>query len=106
MSLIIILTKPPSHHAVTALIRILKYSSKPELYACGDGVYSLLTASLTNKAIREILNKGGSVYASKEDIEARGITANLIIDGVKIEKAFYDVLVDGIMKDGSVPLVI
>lgn len=106
MSLIVILTKPPSHHAVASLLRILKYRDKAELYACGDGVYSVLAGNSVDSVIRKLLDRGGNVYVSREDVEARGITVDLLIRGVKIENAFYDLLVSSIMENESVPIVI
>ncbi len=106
MALIVILTKPPSHPKVVNLIKILDYNDRAEVYACGDGVYSFLNSNSISKKIQNIISKGGGVYASREDIEARGLTANFLIEGVKIETSFYDILVNELMKNTNTPIVV
>jgi len=95
---IVILTKPSSNQAATTLLKILEHAEKVWLYACGDGVYSIINASPLSNTIRIIIRKEGFVYASREDMEARGITIDLIIEGVRIPKDFYDQLVTDIME--------
>lgn len=107
MGLVVILTKPPSHPAVADLMRNIRPKEYVvELFVCGDGVYSILSGSLTCNTVHHLLDKKWKIHISKEDMDARGITSGLLIDGVIIEEAFYDLLVENIMKDDNIPLTI
>lgn len=106
MGLVIILTKQPSNPTVSTLLRILKHEEKAEIYACGDGIYSILNTNSISNIIRNLLNKGCVIYVSKEDMKARGITPSLIIKGAKITENFYNLCVVNLMKNENTPLAI
>ncbi|MGP3703490.1 MAG: DsrH/TusB family sulfur metabolism protein [Candidatus Bathyarchaeota archaeon] len=100
------LTKPPSHQTVATLLKILNNDEKILLFACGDGVYSIIEVNPLSNIIHNILKKGGIIYASREDMDARGVTFNLVIEGVRIPRDFYGMLIHTIMKEENILVTI
>ena len=86
-STVFLLTKPPNSERAKLCIQIVERSKNAALYLAGDGVFNLLDSSV------EALSPG-SIYACKEDMEARGVqprdTAMSLVE-------FYEQLVEDIM---------
>ena len=86
-STVFLLTKPPNSERAKLCIQLVKRSKEAVLYLAGDGVFNLLDPSV--KALPP-----GSVYAFKEDMDARGVqpvdTAISLVD-------FYEQLVEDMM---------
>lgn len=84
---IFLLTKPPFSPRSELCLKLVLRSGNARIYLAGDGVYHLLSD------IQEIW--GCTVYACKEDLEARAINVR---DKVIIPENFYSVLIEDIME--------
>jgi tRNA 2-thiouridine synthesizing protein B len=87
-STVYLLTKPSNSERTKLCIQLVKRSKNAVLYLAGDGVFNLLDPSF------EALPPD-NVYASKEDIDARGVQPkNTTISLVD----FYEQLVEDMME--------
>jgi tRNA 2-thiouridine synthesizing protein B len=99
---VFLLTKPPFSPRSELCLNLAARSGNARLYLAGDGVYHLLagTADLP----------GCQVYACKEDLEARGITAGMTGmtemaeekmagEKVKVPENFYATLTEDLMEN-------
>jgi tRNA 2-thiouridine synthesizing protein B len=85
--IIFLLTKPPQSERARLCFQLIERSKNATLYLVGDGVYSLLGRSI------EALPQG-SVYACKEDMDARGVQ----LDETAVSLVnFYEQLVEEMM---------
>ena len=94
-----ILTKTPSEEGFNTFIKLLSvYLGKEDIsvYLIGNGVYTARDGSFKAPDILEILKKA-RVYASHDDLNARGIKDEQLIRGIKIFKS-YDALVLDMME--------
>lgn len=86
-STVYLLTKPPNSERAKLCIQLVNRSKKAVLYLAGDGVFNLLGPSV------EFLPHG-SVYACKEDMDARGVQP---VDTAVSLIEFYEQLVEDMM---------
>ncbi len=86
---VFLLTKPPLNPRSDLCLKIVSRTGNFRLYLAGDGVYHLLTG------IEERLPEC-KVYACKEDLEARAITAG---EKVTVPDDFYATLIHDIMEN-------
>ncbi len=84
---IFLLTKPHNSDRAKLCFRLIEQSKSAVLYLAGDGVYNLMSSSI------EILSKN-SIYACKEDVDARGIQPT---DAIILIDNFYEQLVEDMM---------
>jgi tRNA 2-thiouridine synthesizing protein B len=87
---IFLLTKPPHSDRAKLCLRLMGRSQNAILYLAGDGVYTLLEASLKVLPIKSIL-------VCREDLDARGVQAE---DGVIVPSNFYEHLVKDVLSEG------
>lgn len=85
---IFILTKPSHNERTKLCLRLIERSKEKDsrLYLVGDGVYNLLDLSIGDLP-------HCSIYACKEDIDARGLKSEMAI----ILDNFYEHLVKEMM---------
>ena len=88
---IFILTKPPHNDRTRLCVKMMQNSANAILYLVGDGVYNLMSSSI------EILPKE-SIFACKEDIDARGIKAR---EMAIVLAEFYEHLVEDVMSSSD-----
>lgn len=84
---VFLLTKPPFSPGSELCLKLAARSGKARLYLAGDGVYHLLGG------IEELPEC--EVYACKEDLEARAITAG---NKVTVPDDFYSDFIEDIME--------
>ncbi len=84
---VFLLTRPPLNSRSDLCLKLVPRAGNVRLYLSGDGVYHLLTG------IDELPRC--KVYACKEDLEARAITAG---DNVTVPDDFYAAFIQDIME--------
>lgn len=84
---VFLLTRPPKSDRARLCLRLMERSENAVLYLAGDGVYNLLDDAL------EALPKE-SIFACKEDLEARGVQAG---ERATMPVNFYEQLVVDMM---------
>ncbi len=84
---IFLLTKPPFSPRSELCLKLAVRSRKARIYLAGDGVYHLLAR------IEELPEC--EIYACREDLEARAITAG---EKVTVPDNFYSDFIDDIME--------
>lgn len=96
MQIGIILTKTPSEIGFSTFLKFASlYRDKEELsiYFIGNGVFSARKGHLKENEIRKLL-ENSSIYAYLDDLKARGITEEDLIEGIKIFESYDDLVVD------------
>jgi sulfur relay protein TusB/DsrH len=94
-----ILTKTPSEEGFNIFLKLLSvYIGKEDIsiYLIGNGVYTARDGSFRAPDILEILKKA-RVYASHDDLKARGIKVEQLIRGIEIFES-YEILVLDMME--------
>lgn len=86
-SVVFLLTKPPNSKRTKLCIQLVERSKDAVLYLAGDGVFNLLDPFVGALP-------PGSVYACKEDMEARGVQPG---DSAISFVEFYEKLVEDMM---------
>lgn len=95
-----IVTKTPAESGFKTFVQFLDlYLEKEDVYVylVGDGVYCARKGHQKSSKIHKII-ENGQVYALSEDLQARGISPELTIPGIKI-LASYQELVVAIMEE-------
>jgi tRNA 2-thiouridine synthesizing protein B len=82
-----LLTKPPLSPRSELCFKLAFRSENARIYLAGDGVYHLVTGIEEQPELK--------IYACKEDLEARAITAG---EEVIVPEDFYAALVEDIME--------
>jgi tRNA 2-thiouridine synthesizing protein B len=85
---VFLLTKPPSNPRSELCFKMALRSGKARIYLVGDGVYNLFTGIEEQQEFE--------IYACKEDLEARAISAG---EKVLIPDDFYTVFIEDIMEN-------
>lgn len=85
---VFLLTKPLFSLRAELCLKLAARSGNARIYLAGDGVYHLLSS------IQEM--PGFTVYACKEDLEARGISGR---ENVIIPENFYVEFIEDIMEN-------
>ncbi|HII80611.1 MAG TPA: sulfurtransferase complex subunit TusB [Methanosarcina sp.] len=85
---IFLLTKTPFSPRSELCLKLISRSGNARLYLAEDGVYHLLSG------VQELIH-GCTVYACKEDLEARAVNVR---EKVIIPDNFYSVLIEDIME--------
>jgi tRNA 2-thiouridine synthesizing protein B len=96
MQIGIILTKTPAEVGFNTFLKFASlYAGKEELsiYFIGNGVFSARKGHLKEDEIKKLL-ENSSIYAYLDDLKARGIGEEDLIDGIKIFESYDDLVVD------------
>jgi sulfur relay protein TusB/DsrH len=98
-----ILTKTPSEEGFNTFLKLLKIyieNDKVSIYLLGNGVYCFIEGYSNSKRLIDILkdSKALKVYANIDDMRARGLTGNKLINCVEPFET-YDELVKDIMEN-------
>ena len=103
MRLTIILTRTP--HASRTLETYVKLAllacsreHSVAVYLVGDGVYCARKGQNSANYLERLSKFGGELFLRKEDIEARGLDVDKLIEEVEVPVDFYGKLVDDIME--------
>lgn len=100
MQIGIILTKTPSEIGFSTFLRFASiYSGKEELsiYCVGNGVFSARKGHLKENEIKKLL-ENSSIYAYLDDLKARGIAEEDLIERIELIDN-YDKLVIDVMEN-------
>lgn len=100
MQIGIILTKTPAEQGFSTFLKFAgAYASKEDIsiYFVGNGVFSARNGHLKESEIKKLL-KNSSIYAYSDDLKARGITEEDLIEGIELFDS-YDKLVVDIMEN-------
>ncbi len=92
----IILTKTPSEEGFNTFLRFASlYSGKEELsiYFIGNGVFSARKGHLKENEIKKLI-KNSSIFAYSDDLKARGIAEEDLIEGIKPFHSYDDLVID------------
>jgi tRNA 2-thiouridine synthesizing protein B len=100
---VFLLTKTPNRERTGLCLRLVAGSEDAVVYLAGDGVYNLLGRAEAVKAGQAgqdlvTLVARDRILACREDLEARGISAE---GKATVPVDFYESLVDDMMGDGS-----
>jgi len=96
MQIGIILTKTPSEIGFNTFLKFASlYGDKEELsiYFIGNGVFSARKGHLKEDEIKKLL-ENSSIYAYLDDLRARGIDKEDLIEGIKTFESYDDLVVD------------
>lgn len=96
MEIAIILTKTPSEEGFNTFLKFAGiYAGKDNLsiYFIGNGVFSARKGHLRENEIEELI-ENSSIYAFSDDLKARGIPEDDLIDKIKIFESYDDLIVD------------
>lgn len=85
---VFLLTKPPSNPRAKLCFKIASRSGKARIYLVGNGVYNLFTGIEEQQEFE--------IYACKEDLEARAISAG---EKILIPDDFYAAFIEDIMEN-------
>lgn len=90
-----LVTKSPSELGFRTFLDLVGIWREDELtvYLISSGVYAAMKKNRYSHTIRE-LSETEAVFARKEDLMARGITRDMLIDGVEILEGFDRIVVD------------
>ena len=100
---VFLLTKTPNSERTKICLRLMASSVDAIVYLAGDGVYNLLgqgEAGWASQAGQDLVTlvARNRIIACREDLEARGISAE---GKATVPVDFYESLVDDMMGDGS-----
>ena len=100
---VFLLTKTPNSERTKICLRLVASSEDAVVYLAGDGVYNLLgraEAVEAGQAGQDLVTlvARNRIIACREDLEARGISAE---GKATVPVDFYESLVDDMMGDGS-----
>ncbi len=93
-----ILTKTPSEKGFNSFLKFVElYQNKNQLsiYLVGNGVYCARKDNMAFDKIKNLLNDS-KIYANSDDLKARGISIENLINGI-IQFSHYDQMVIDIM---------
>ncbi|MDI6702629.1 MULTISPECIES: sulfurtransferase complex subunit TusB [Methanothermobacter] len=90
-----IVTKSPYELGFRTFIDLVRIWEKEDLhvYLISNGAYAAMKKNSYSHTIRKISGTG-SVFARKEDLMARGIVQDMLIDGVGVIEGFDRIVVD------------
>lgn len=92
----IILTKTPSEEGFNTFLRFASiYLGKEELsiYFIGNGVFSARNGHLKENEIKKLI-KNSRIFAYSDDLKARGIAEEDLIEGIKPFHSYDDLVID------------
>jgi len=102
---ILILTKPPygceePEKAMKMILRFMDDGDDVAIYLLGDGVELTKSSQKGDlgKLLEEIADKGGEIYSSDEDMQARGLYGDRILNCVKLRSNIFKEIVDDAME--------
>ena len=90
-----LVTKSPSELSFKTFLDIVDIWCEEYLkvYLISNGIYAAMEGNRYSHTIRDI-SRTGNVFARKEDLMARGITRDMLIDGVEVLEGLDRVVVD------------
>ncbi len=96
MQIGIILTKTPAEVGFGTFLRFTSiYLGKEDLsiYLIGNGVFNARKGHLKENQIKKII-KNSNIYAYLDDLKARGIAEDSLIEGINIFESYDELVVD------------
>lgn len=96
MQIGIILTKTPSEIGFKTFLKFASiYAGKDQvsIYLIGNGVFSARKGHLKENEIKKLL-ENSSICAYLDDLKARGISEEDLIDGINIFESYDELVVD------------
>ena len=96
MQIGIILTKTPAEIGFNTFLKFASlYGDKEELsiYFIGNGVFSARKGHLKEDEIKNLL-ENSTIYAYLDDLKARGISEEDLIEGIRTFESYGDMIVD------------
>jgi len=99
-----ILTKTPSEEGYNTFIKFLKLyidTDDISIYLIGNGVYNFRVRNNPSKDLMEIINRSKrslKIYSCRDDLNARGIKVETLLEGV-VPFENYDIMVVDIMEN-------
>jgi len=100
---VLLLTKAPNTPDAKVCLRMALTATssgdETHLYLVGDGVLYVMKGHPREATIRRLLETGCKVYAKKEDLEARGIREDQLVEGVIVPDDLMDEFMDEIRKE-------
>ncbi|NLU03970.1 MAG: sulfurtransferase complex subunit TusB [Methanothermobacter sp.] len=90
-----LVTKSPSELSCKTFLDLVDIWCEEYLkvYLISNGIYAAMEGNRYSHTIRKI-SRTGNVFARKEDLMARGITREMLIDGVEVLEGLDRVVVD------------
>jgi sulfur relay protein TusB/DsrH len=90
-----ILTKTPVEEGFRTFLKFINIYREDQvsIYLLGNGVYCGREGHSESKTIKEILTNS-RIYTCLDDIKARGISDNHLINGVKTFESYDDMVID------------
>jgi len=95
--MVLILALSPPHYLSYSEVFKLFASKAVALYLASSGVYAAVRDNPVERLVSE-LAKRGEVKVSREDLSARGLRVNDLIEGVKIPRDFYGDFVENALR--------
>jgi len=93
---IILVLNPPWQLAYSDSFKLLAEHAKV-IYLASSGVYAAIRGNPLEKLISKVV-KNGEVKASRDDLKHRGISVDLLIEGIKIPRDFYGDFIDACLE--------
>lgn len=96
MQIGIILTKTPVEVGFNTFLKFASLymgKEKSSIYFIGNGVFSARKGHLKENEIKKLM-KNSDGYAYLDDLKARGISKEDLIEGIKIFESYDDLVVD------------
>ncbi|WP_414469934.1 DsrH/TusB family sulfur metabolism protein [Methanobacterium sp. ACI-7] len=100
MQIAIILTRTPAETGFNTFLKFASiYAGKEELtaYFVGNGIFSAIKGHSKESEIKKLI-ENSSIYVYLDDMEARGVSKEDLIDGMLIFES-YDNIVVNIMEN-------
>jgi sulfur relay protein TusB/DsrH len=95
--MVLILALSPPHRLSHSELFKLFAPRAVALYLASSGVYAAMRRNPLEELVSE-LAKRGEVKVSREDLSARGLSVDYLIEGIRIPRDFYGDFVEGALR--------